>query len=88
MCTELRRLACHIGVWDRELRANKASCASSGDDIPSCCPSTRPQSAVCAQMPIFASRDAAQRWLSDHPGVAILDLQDASEIARAYAETR
>jgi alkylmercury lyase len=58
-----------------------------GQNITSCCPTSGPQSAVCTQMPFFASRDAARRWLADHPGVAILDLDDASEIARAYADT-
>jgi hypothetical protein len=35
-------------------------------------------------MPFFASRDAGHRWLVDHPGVAIVDLDTAREIARAY----
>jgi hypothetical protein len=35
-------------------------------------------------MPFFASREAGERWLADHPGVAIVDLDDARSIARAY----
>jgi alkylmercury lyase len=55
-----------------------------GEEVTSCCSVAGPSSAICAQMPFFASREAGQRWLPDHPGVAIVDLAGAREIARAY----
>jgi alkylmercury lyase len=57
-----------------------------GQEITSCCTVAGPGSAICAQMPFFASREAGERWLADHPGVAIVDLDDAREIARAYVQ--
>lgn len=59
-----------------------------GEQITSCCPTTGPQSDVCTQMPFFASLEAGERWLADHPGVAIVDLDDAREVARAYVQER
>lgn len=55
-----------------------------GEEVTSCCTTTGPQSEVCTQMPFFASRTAGEQWRADHPGVAIVDLDDAREIARAY----
>lgn len=55
-----------------------------GQDVTSCCTTTGPQSDVCTQMPFFASRTAGEQWQTGHPGVAIVDLDDAREIARAY----
>jgi hypothetical protein len=43
-----------------------------------------PDSAICTQMPLFASREVGERWQGDHPDVAIVDLDQAHEIARAY----
>jgi alkylmercury lyase len=43
-------------------------------------------SAVCAQMPLFASRAAGLRWQVDNSGVAIVDLDDARDIARLYVQ--
>lgn len=57
-----------------------------GEEITSCCLVSGPGSAICAQMPLFASREAGERWLADHSGVAVVDLDDAREIARAYVE--
>ncbi|NEE04536.1 organomercurial lyase [Phytoactinopolyspora halotolerans] len=57
-----------------------------GTDVTSCCPVAGPQSRICTQMPFFASRTAGEEWLSDHPGVAIVDLGDARAVARAYVE--
>jgi alkylmercury lyase len=57
-----------------------------GDEVASSCASTGPASAVCTQMPFFASRDTGERWLADHPGVAIVDLDEARMVARAYVE--
>lgn len=57
-----------------------------GGAVTSCCPVAGPGSAICTQMPLFASRAAAQRWLPDHPGVSILDLNQARRVARAYVE--
>lgn len=45
-----------------------------------------PDAEDCTQMPFFASREAGERWLADHPGVAIVDLDDARGIARAYVQ--
>ena len=55
-----------------------------GEQIAASCSVVGPDSAICTQMPFFASREAGQRWLADHPGVAIVDLDDARSIARAY----
>jgi hypothetical protein len=30
----------------------------------------------------FASRDAGESWVRDHPGVAILNVEEAFELAR------
>ncbi len=56
-----------------------------GEEVTSCCEAAGPDSAICTQMPFFATREAGERWLVDHPGVAILDLDDARDVARAYA---
>lgn len=56
-----------------------------GKQVTSCC-SAGPTSPICTQMPFFASREAGERWLVDHPGVAIADLDDAGEIARIYVQ--
>jgi len=58
-----------------------------GQQVTSCCTTTGPQSEVCTQMPFFASRDAGERWQADHPGVAIVDLDDARSIAHAYVDS-
>lgn len=57
-----------------------------GEEVISCCQVAGPGSAICSQMPLFASRAAGERWQADHPGVGIVDLTDAREIARGYAE--
>lgn len=59
-----------------------------GEEVTSCCSVAGPGSQICAQMPLFASRAAGERWLADHPGVAVVDLGDAREIARTYAQER
>ncbi len=43
---------------------------------------TGPTSSMCSQMFFFASRDAAETWMRDHPGVAILTVEEALELAR------
>jgi alkylmercury lyase len=55
-----------------------------GQDVTSCCTTTGPRSDICTQMPLFASRQAGEQWQAGHPGVAIVDLDDARKIARAY----
>jgi alkylmercury lyase len=57
-----------------------------GEQVTSCCSVAGPESAICTQMPLFASREAGARWQTDHPGVAVVDLTDAREVARAYVE--
>lgn len=59
-----------------------------GHDVTSCCTTTGPQSDVCTQMPLFASRQAGEQWQTGHPGVGIVDLLDAREIARTYVAAR
>lgn len=55
-----------------------------GEDITSCCDVTGPDSDICTQMPFFATRAAGEQWLVNHPGVAIVDLHVARQIAQAY----
>lgn len=57
-----------------------------GSEVTSACESIGPESAICAQMPFFASREAGEQWLADHPGVAVVDLDQAREIARASTQ--
>ena len=45
---------------------------------------TGPQSSMCSQMFFFASRDAAEIWLKDRPGVAVLTVNEAYELARVH----
>lgn len=59
-----------------------------GQQVTACCSVAGPDSEICTQMPFFATREAGERWQADHPGVAIVDLDDAREIARAYVQTR
>jgi hypothetical protein len=35
-------------------------------------------------MHFFATRAAAEAWVKDHPGVAILSLEEAFELARVH----
>lgn len=56
-----------------------------GEQVTSGCTTAGPDSAICTQMPFFASRGAAERWLVAHPGVAAAGLDEARKIARAYA---
>lgn len=58
-----------------------------GEEVTSCCAVAGHGSAICAQMPFFASREVGERWLTDHPGVTIADLDEAREVARAYVLT-
>lgn len=55
-----------------------------GEQVVSCCSVTGPGSPVCRQMPLFASEAVGERWLVDHPGVAVVRLADGLEIARTY----
>jgi alkylmercury lyase len=43
---------------------------------------TGPRSPVCNQMHFFATRAAAETWAKDHPGVAILTIEESFELAR------
>jgi alkylmercury lyase len=55
-----------------------------GEQITASCSVVGPDSAICSQMPFFVSREAGERWRADHPGVAIVDLNDARSIGCAY----
>ena len=51
----------------------------------SCTPDrTGPQSSMCSQMYFFGSRDAAKTWLKDRPGIAILTVEEAYQLARVH----
>jgi alkylmercury lyase len=43
-----------------------------------------PLSCVCSQMLFFAHRTAAQTWMRDRPGLAVLSVEDAFELARQH----
>lgn len=43
---------------------------------------TGPRSDACSQMHFFSSREAAEVWLIDHPGVVIFTLNEAYRLAR------
>jgi alkylmercury lyase len=58
-----------------------------GPDIISCSSKTGPASDDCTQMPLLASHQAGDCWLAEHPGTAVLGLDDARVIASAYAAT-
>lgn len=58
-----------------------------GEQVMSSCAFIGPDSAICIQMPFLASAEAGARWLADHPGVAVVDLDEAREVARACAST-
>lgn len=45
-----------------------------------------PQSAACSQMHFFSSREAAERWQADHPGVALCTVEEAYRVAQASIE--
>lgn len=59
-----------------------------GPEIAACCDTTGPGSDVCTQMPFLSSAQAGQTWLKGRSGVAVVDLDTALEVARAYAGTR
>jgi alkylmercury lyase len=59
-----------------------------GQEITASCHAAGPGSEICSQMPLFASRENGIRWQAAHPGVRIVDLNEAREIARAYAAGR
>jgi alkylmercury lyase len=50
------------------------------------CRTTGPDSAACTQMPLLASSAAGRTWLAGRAGVAVVDLETAARIARAYVE--
>lgn len=53
------------------------SCRRDPDDQ-----STGPSSDACSQMDFFSSRAAAEEWVQNHPGVAILTVEEAFELAQ------
>jgi alkylmercury lyase len=55
------------------------SCRTDG----SCGPETGPKSEACSQMYFFASRESAETWLQDRPGIAILTVDEAWRLAKA-----
>lgn len=56
-----------------------------GPDVISCCQATGPDSEVCTQMPFLSGADAGDIWLQGRNGVAVVDLADATKLAKAYA---
>ena len=55
------------------------SCATGESCLPN---KTGPQSDACSQMHFFSSREAADVWLKDHPGVVVFSLDQAYRLAR------
>lgn len=52
-------------------------------DCESCVPNqTGPESAVCSQMHYFASPGSAEKWVQNHPDVAILTVHEAFELVQ------
>ena len=43
-----------------------------------------PESQRCSQMLFFASRNTAETWIKDHPGVAILPVEVVYQMAREF----
>ena len=46
------------------------------------CSTRGPRSAVCSQMHFFGSREAAETWRVDHPGVFICTVEEAYAVAQ------
>lgn len=46
--------------------------------------SAGPNSPRCSQMLFFASRESAEIWIDDHPGVAILTVEEVYQLARKF----
>lgn len=46
-------------------------------------PDTGPQSESCNQMHFFTSRETAETWLEDRPGIAIFTVEEAWQLAKA-----
>lgn len=59
-----------------------------GDEVMACCSTTGPDSEICTQMPFFADRQAGEQWQATHQDVAIVDLDVARRVARAYVTGR
>lgn len=53
------------------------------DDDPPERPRTGPASDGCSQMHFFATREAGEQWLADHPGVLLLTPDEAFRLADA-----
>lgn len=51
---------------------------------PSCAPGTKsgPRGPLCSAIHFFSSHEAASTWLVEHPGMAILSLDEAWQLAR------
>jgi len=47
-------------------------------------PDTGPQSETCSQMHFFTSRETAETWLKDRPGIAIFTVEEAWQLAKAH----
>jgi alkylmercury lyase len=47
-------------------------------------PATGPQSETCSQMYFFTSRETAETWLKDSPGIAIFTVEEAWQLAKAH----
>lgn len=50
----------------------------------SCGPDTGPQSEACSQMHFFSSRETAETWLQDRPGIAIFTVEEAWQLAQVH----
>lgn len=62
-----------VAMMGRQECANGAEEAARGGDIEDV------DAAVCAQMPLYASAEAAQGWLADHPGGRVFPVREMWE---------
>ncbi len=56
-----------------------------GPGVLATCGRVGPGTAICDQMPLLADPDAARTWVEGRAGVAVIDLDAATELARSYA---
>lgn len=75
------------GVTSDQPSTARASVVVPGE-TPSCDQDSKtgPTSALCTQMNFFATQEAADSWLENHPGVAVLTIEEASDVARALVD--
>jgi hypothetical protein len=63
-----------VTMMGRRECANTVGTAPGGGDIEDV------DADVCGQMPLFASAEAAQGWLADHPGGGVFPIRQAWDL--------